>query len=42
MKTVEIIKLVKGYYVKMSEGASHKMVFCKTKKAAEDLAKSWK
>ena len=40
MKTVDIIKLAKGYYVKYSYGSTHQITYCKTKKEAEALQKS--
>lgn len=42
MKYAEIIKMPKGYYVKMVYGSNIQMKYVKTKKEAEDLCKQWK
>lgn len=42
MKTVEIIKMPKGYYVKSIYGAHIKMQWVKTEKEAKKLQKEWK
>lgn len=42
MKTAEIIKMPKGYYVKKIYGANVQMQFVKTKKEAEEICKAWK
>lgn len=41
MKTVEIIKWNKGYYVTKRIGCNVTREFVKTKKAATDLKKKW-
>lgn len=41
MKTVDIMKWGKGYYVTMREGCNVQREWVKTKKAAEILMKKW-
>ena len=41
MKTVEIMKWGKGYYVTKREGCNVQREWCKTKKDAEALQKKW-
>ena len=41
MKTVEIVKWGKGYYVIMHQGCNNRREWVKTKKAAEGLKKTW-
>ena len=41
MKTVEIMKWGKGYYVTKRLGCNAERVWCKTKKAAEIIKKKW-
>ena len=41
MKTIEMMKWNKGYYVTMRIGCNARREWVKTKKAAEALAKKW-
>lgn len=41
MKSVSIIKLSKGYYIEKRIGCNVTREWRKTKKAAEDLKKTW-
>lgn len=41
MKTVDIMKWSKGYYVTMRQGCNTRREWVKTKKAAETLKKAW-
>lgn len=41
MKTVDMMKWGKGYYVTKREGCNVQREWCKTKKAATDLMKKW-
>jgi len=41
MKTVEMMKWTKGYYVTMRIGCNTRREWVKTKKAAEALMKQW-
>ena len=41
MKSVEVMKWGKGYYVTMREGCNVQREWVKTKKAAEALKKQW-
>ena len=41
MKTIEVIKMPKGYYVKMKYGSHIEMKYVKTMKEVKELEKNW-